>query len=134
MLEAATPDFLPCIAIGAFAGLRSVEIERLEWSEVDLVAGHITVGASKAKTAGRRIVPVHPNLVAWLARMPSKAGTFLRSATGNRRRNRSECGNSATVIHRHYRELVKPTDAERWFSVRHEAPENVTAIPREFHG
>jgi len=29
LLAAATPDFLPSLAIGAFAGLRSAEIERL---------------------------------------------------------------------------------------------------------
>ena len=67
LLSSATLDFLPCIAIGAFAGLRSAEIERLEWSDIDLLAGHIIVGADKAKTASRRIVPIADNLAAWLA-------------------------------------------------------------------
>ena len=70
LLEAARakfPDFLPCIAIGAFAGLRSAEIERLTWQDIDLTARHIIVAASKAKTASRRIVPIHDNLAAWLA-------------------------------------------------------------------
>jgi len=26
-------------------------------------------------------------------------------------------GNSAAVIHRHYRELVTPADAKRWFGI-----------------
>jgi hypothetical protein len=30
LLAVASPAFLPCLAIGAFAGLRSAEIERLE--------------------------------------------------------------------------------------------------------
>jgi integrase len=38
----------------------------LDWSEVDLARGHIEVKASKAKTAKRRIVPIQPNLAAWL--------------------------------------------------------------------
>lgn len=67
LLAAASPDFLPCLAIGAFAGLRSAEIERLEWSDIDLAGLHITVGADKAKTASRRVVPIHDNLAAWLA-------------------------------------------------------------------
>jgi integrase len=69
LLEAARkfPDFLPCLAIGAFAGLRSAEIERLEWSDIDLKARHIVVSAGKAKTASRRIVPISANLAAWLA-------------------------------------------------------------------
>lgn len=59
-------DFLPVLAIGAFAGLRSAELERLEWGDVDLVSKHITVSAGKAKTASRRIVPIADNLAAWL--------------------------------------------------------------------
>src|SRR5262249_11409252 len=59
-------DVLPMIAIGAFAGLREAEIQRLDWSEVDLARGHIEVKAAKAKSARRRIVPIQPNLAAWL--------------------------------------------------------------------
>jgi integrase len=60
------PSVLPMLAIGAFAGLRDAEIKRLDWSEVDLVRGHIDVKAAKAKSARRRIVPIQPNLAAWL--------------------------------------------------------------------
>jgi integrase len=69
LLEAATrtaPDVLPMLAIGAFAGLRDAEIKRLDWHEIDLARGHIEVTASKAKSARRRLVPVQPNLAAWL--------------------------------------------------------------------
>jgi len=60
------PDVLPMLAVGAFAGLRDAEIKRLDWSEVDLARGHIEVTAAKAKSARRRIVPIQPNLAAWL--------------------------------------------------------------------
>jgi integrase len=69
LLEAAqrtAPDVLPMLAIGAFAGLRDAEIKRLDWSEVDLARRHIEVKAAKAKTARRRIIPIQPNLSAWL--------------------------------------------------------------------
>jgi integrase len=69
LLEAAQrdePSVLPMLAIGAFAGLRDAEIKRLDWSEVDLVRGHIEVKAAKAKSARRRLVPIQPNLAAWL--------------------------------------------------------------------
>jgi integrase len=69
LLEAATrtaPDVVPMLAIGAFAGLREAEIQRLDWHEIDLVRGHIEVKAAKAKSARRRIVPILPNLAAWL--------------------------------------------------------------------
>src|SRR5262249_55219363 len=58
LLEAANhvaPDVLPMLAIGAFAGLREAEIQRLDWSEVDLVREHVEVKAAKA-SARRRIV------------------------------------------------------------------------------
>src|SRR5206468_11061360 len=35
LLEAATPDVLPYIAIGLFAGLRRAELERLDWNEIE---------------------------------------------------------------------------------------------------
>jgi len=54
------------LAIGAFAGLREAEIQRLDWSEVDLMRGHIEVKAAKAKSARRRIVAIQLNLAAWL--------------------------------------------------------------------
>jgi integrase len=60
------PEVVPMLAIGAFAGLREAEIQRLDWSEVDLSRGHVEVKAAKAKSARRRIVPIQPNLAAWL--------------------------------------------------------------------
>jgi integrase len=67
LLEGASFDTLPFWAIGAFAGLRSAEIERLEWEDVDFDDSLIEVKASKAKTASRRLVTMLPNLQAWLA-------------------------------------------------------------------
>jgi len=66
LLENAAPELLPYIAIGAFAGLRRAELERLDWKEVDLQSGLIEVTASKAKSARRRFVKIQPNLVKWL--------------------------------------------------------------------
>ena len=51
---------------GGFAGLRSAEIERLDWAKVDLENGYVTVDASIAKTNSRRLVPIVPNLKPFL--------------------------------------------------------------------
>ncbi len=59
-------EMVPFLAIGAFAGLRSAEIERLDWSEVHLADKFIEIKAAKAKTASRRIVPIPGNLAKWL--------------------------------------------------------------------
>jgi integrase len=66
LLNKAAPQVVPYIAIGAFAGLRAAEIERLDWCEVDLADAHLNVTASKSKTATRRLVDVLPNLALWL--------------------------------------------------------------------
>jgi integrase len=68
VLAAAQPALIPFLAIGAFAGLRHAEIQRLDWSEVRLEDGFIEVKASKAKTASRRLVPITANLRQWLAK------------------------------------------------------------------
>ncbi len=183
LLAVATPEFLPCLALGAFAGLRSAEIERLEWSDIHLAEKFIVVGASKAKTASRRIVPLHDNLAAWLAPYASRQGkvwkdssilfykqqpavaaataveadaekniaaqkpvkwkanalrhsyaSYRFSQTGDAGRVAGELGNSAAVVHRHYRELVKPADAVKWFAIAPQQPANVvTMTPAEAH-
>jgi integrase len=66
LLNAADFEVVPFIAIGGFAGLRHWELLRLVWEEVNFTEGHIMVSADKAKTAQRRIVPIQPNLAAWL--------------------------------------------------------------------
>src|SRR5437867_11435891 len=39
-----------------------------------------------------------------------------------------EMGNSPAMIFKHYRELVKPKDAERYWNIRPAAEENVVAM------
>ena len=80
LLQAANrvePDTIPMLTIGAFAGLRDAEIKRLDWSEVDLARGHIEIKAAKAKSARRRIVPIQPNLAAWLRPYSGKTGRVV---------------------------------------------------------
>lgn len=66
VLSAVCVEARSAIAIGAFAGLRTAEILRLDWREVDLERGHIEVTERKAKTAKRRLVKIAPNLAPWL--------------------------------------------------------------------
>jgi integrase len=66
LLTKADATLRPFLALGAFAGLRTAELQRLDWSEIDLERGFITVAASKAKTRQRRLVPISDNLKLWL--------------------------------------------------------------------
>jgi len=70
LLKASSREFLPVIALGAFAGLRTAELNGWNgptwtWRWI------ITVAGDKAKTRSRRLVPVLPNLAQWLAPMPN---------------------------------------------------------------
>jgi integrase len=80
LLEAASPELLPYIAIGAFAGLRRAELERLDWSEVHFDDSDlIEVTAAKAKTARRRFVKIQPNLREWLLPVRKHTGKVTPS-------------------------------------------------------
>ena len=74
VLAQAEPALVPFITIGAFAGLRHAEIQRLDWAEVRLDDGLIEVKASKAKTASRRLVPITANLKGWLVPLKQVSG------------------------------------------------------------
>jgi integrase len=165
LLDAVSTEFLPCLAIGGFSGLRSAEIERLDWREIDLKRGWITVGSAKSKTGSRRMVSVSPNLAAWLAphargegpvwpgshedfyaaqQAAAKAAgikwkanalrhsyaSYRCAQTGDAGKVAGELGNSAAVVHRHYRELVTPDQAAEWFAIRPmPANSNLISIP-----
>ena len=154
------PELLPFVAIGAFAGIRTAEIARLNWEDVDFEQGLIEIGAGKAKTAQRRHVPIQPNLAKWLEPYRNERGLILKlpktqlavrrvvepdldDATGkpekgvkwkpnalrhsygsyrlpilkNLNELALEMGNSPSMIMRHYRELVKPAEALKFWAI-----------------
>lgn len=163
LLSAADPAFLPALAIQAFAGLRSAEVERLDWKEVRLTEGFVEVTAAKAKTRSRRLVPVCDALRKWLAPYSEQSGlvwtggkttmTKAQSLTAARagvewRKNALrhswisarvastqdvaatalEAGNSPAVVFTHYRQVITPAEAQRWFSICPERPANVATL------
>jgi integrase len=74
LLDAADAKILPLLAIQAFCGVRSAETLRLSWSDVDVVRGHVQVGAEHAKGARRRLVDIPANLKAWLGPYANRTG------------------------------------------------------------
>ncbi|MGH7996060.1 MAG: tyrosine-type recombinase/integrase [Opitutaceae bacterium] len=74
LLNATPFEMLPYIAIGAFAGLRSAEILRLDWRSVDLSRRIILLDTGTTKTSQRRIVKISDNLATWLAPYARREG------------------------------------------------------------
>lgn len=165
-LLAAVPDSLiPYVAIGAFAGLRAAEVERLDWSHVDLESGFIEITAKNSKTARRRLVKILPNLHAWLAPLKKlaapitpanlrwlfvdareRAGLAQWPSNALRHSYASyhlahfndaaalalQMGHTNTsMIFEHYREVVKPKDAARYWEVK---PSTDKQAPRSAAG
>jgi integrase len=79
LLTAADDDTLPGLAISFFAGVRRAEIERLDWSEIDLEEGTIEIKAKNSKTAQRRIIPISDNLKAWLLPHEQHEGPVIKT-------------------------------------------------------
>jgi integrase len=66
-------------ALGAFTGMRSSEILRLDWLDLNFERCFITVAPEKAKTATRRLVPISSNLIEWLASYRGRSGSVFTS-------------------------------------------------------
>jgi integrase len=162
LLESASLELLPYLAIGAFAGLRRSELERLDWSDVHFDSELIEVTAAKAKTARRRFVKMQPNLREWLLPLRAHVG---KVAPSDFRKHFDAARKTAEItdwpdnalrhsfasyhlayfkdsaalalemghtdsgmIFEHYRELVRPTEAERYWNVRPAGSEKVVPL------
>src|SRR5262249_42377729 len=79
LLRKSKPQYQLYFALAAFTGIRSAELLRLEWNEINFEKGHIEVTARKVKTATRRLVPIHPNLAKWLEPYRKGKGKLFQS-------------------------------------------------------
>lgn len=66
ILAAVPREALPALVVTLFAGLRSAEVCRINWRDVNLDAGHVTVAGTEAKTGSRRLAPIPENAIEWL--------------------------------------------------------------------
>jgi integrase len=75
LLEHVSRHWLPCMALGLFAGLRTSEILRLDWSAVKFDQGVIAVSRKVArKSRISRLAPISDNLLAWLQPYRDRVG------------------------------------------------------------
>ena len=66
LLAAVSREALPALVLAMFAGLRSAEVCRITWRDVNLEARHVVISGTEAKTGSRRLAPLPNNAQAWL--------------------------------------------------------------------
>ena len=163
LLAAAPPEYVPVLAIGAFAGLRPEEIRKLQWEDLDFQDRTIRVNASAAKTRKKRFAEISDNLRAWLKPYAGGTGPLappnlqkLRRATMKAAKiekwppdvlrhsfatahyafHRDPARTAVIMGHRdqnmllnHYRDLMKPSDAARYWQLAPETPNDSKILP-----
>lgn len=67
-------DIMPALCIQAFAGLRTAEVERLQWENIRLEDRVIEVNAAASKNNVRRPVHIEDNLAEWLMQYRQRSG------------------------------------------------------------
>lgn len=137
------PGACRILAVRYFAGVRSAEALRLD--ECDLGAKFVRIEAAKAKTRRRRLVTITPALRAWLdatgEALPVSEKRVRRvvaacraewspnvtrhsfvsyhvAAFGSAAKTALEAGHSEAMLFAHYRELVTPAEARRFWAIR----------------
>ncbi len=68
-------DYLiPPLVIKAFSGVRTEEMVRMDWKNINFVTKHIILPAAVTKTRRRRLIPIQDNLLSWLEPHRKKSG------------------------------------------------------------
>ena len=135
---------IPYLAIGLFAGVRPLEIQRLQKQDINDL--YIEIKASKTKTRKRRLVSLSNNLKAWLRlggdlppnNKPKRLSRILEKARlkwkpdimrhsyasyhlafhQSADKTALEMGHRDTqMLFRHYRELVTKEEAQAYWSI-----------------
>ena len=63
LLAVADPEIIPYFALGAFAGIRSEERRKMDWSMIDLNKKRITIPLNVATIGEEGRIPIYDNLL-----------------------------------------------------------------------
>lgn len=83
LFSAAPPPLIPWLIFGGLCGLRSAEILRLDWGDVNLKRRFVEVRAGNAKTKARRNVPLCDAAISWLTPFAQTNGRVVHHVRDN---------------------------------------------------
>ena len=155
----ASPEAIPRLALGFFAGIRSSELNGVCWSDIKWSDKIITIRPEVAKTGVTRHVTLAANCLAWLrlhmTDLPTMCVSQRRLSTlvdtshwprncmrhtfctnhmamyQNPGRTAFELGHrqDPSLLYRHYRGLVRKSDAEEYWEIRPKKQLEVIEVP-----
>ena len=77
-------ELLGYVVLGMYCGIRSAELERLDWSAVDMESRHVTISAKIAKARSIRNVDIPENAMLWLLGCSKRTGAISPAGFRNR--------------------------------------------------
>lgn len=101
LLKSSEPAFRICLALQGLAGLRSNEVERIEWRDIDLPGRLIVVSRGVAKAASRRTIPMCDAPHNILESVPTREGKTWPHAHNDFYRVQQETARKAAVTWKH---------------------------------
>ena len=98
MLEKAPEKLLPVLVLGGLCGLRTAEIQRLDWGAINWQERYVGIRGRIAKTGDNRLAPLSVNALEWLRPYMQRTGRVWPEA--------------ASVLNRAYKELAEVCQIE----------------------
>jgi integrase len=86
-IKGSSQFLVPYLVLGGFCGLRHAEINRMDWTDIDLPQRIVRIKAAKAKTAANRIVPICDSAAAWLTKFVQDEGQICSDRQSKYARN-----------------------------------------------
>ena len=97
LLANVTPEYLPWLALAAFAGVRNSEMSPvasdkppLDWSDFHWDRELLIIRPDTSKTGRRRVVPILPALAAWLRPVAQQSGRVCPERNPTHRKGKEE--------------------------------------------
>jgi len=144
--EAYDRELCPWLALALFCGIRPSELQKITRADVHADRGFVEILGETAKTRRRRLVTLPENAKEWLQlpgdlppinlkrrterlkqlsgirpwphdAMRHSAASYQLAQSQDAARTALNLGHSPDVLFRHYREVVRPEEAERFFDI-----------------
>ena len=121
LLHELPDDTVPYVVLSAFAGLRPMEVRRLNWQDINFQTGLITVKSGTSKTKRRRTVPLMDNLREWLAPLAQDSGPVVPLADLTIRQKRIKPARQRAGLKHWPHDCLRHSAASYWLQIEGDA-------------